>query len=206
MRLQTALDAVPVIAILRASSAKRFAEVTETLCAAGIRAVEFTLTTPGALEALRECAGTSAEFALGAGTVLSSDEARQAVDAGASYLISPAVCLDVVAEARSLGVLALPGAYTPSEILSAWRAGATMVKLFPAGTGGLPYFTAVRAPLPRIPLVPTGGIGLDDAAAYLAAGARAVGMGGALIGDACEDGDLAALRGRAAALVDRLRR
>ncbi|SDI20966.1 2-dehydro-3-deoxyphosphogluconate aldolase / (4S)-4-hydroxy-2-oxoglutarate aldolase [Actinokineospora alba] len=204
MRLDTALDATPVIAILRASSAKHLIAVAETLRAAGIRAVEFTLTTPGVYEAL---AGFKADgIALGAGTVTTRQEARRAVEAGAGYLISPAVCLDVIAEARTLGVPVLPGAYTPTEVLTAWQAGAGLVKLFPAATGGVAHLKAIRAPLPAIGLVPTGGIGLDDAADYLDAGARAVGIGAPLIGDACETGDLDALRARADALIDRIRR
>ncbi len=204
MRLETALDTTPVIAILRATSAKHLVAVAETLRAAGIRAVEFTLTTPGAYDA--PATFTADGMALGAGTVTTPEEARRAVEAGAGYLISPAVCLDVIAEARTLGVPVLPGAYTPTEVLSAWRAGADLVKLFPAATGGVAHLKAIRAPLPDIPLVPTGGIGLDDAAAYLDAGARAVGIGAPLIGDACETGDLDALRTRADALIERIRR
>ncbi|MBC6445714.1 bifunctional 4-hydroxy-2-oxoglutarate aldolase/2-dehydro-3-deoxy-phosphogluconate aldolase [Actinokineospora xionganensis] len=204
MRLDTALDLTPVIAILRASSAKHLVAVAETLREAGIRAAEFTLTTPGVYEAL---AGFAADgMALGAGTVTTRHEARRAVEAGAGYLISPAVCLDVIAEARVLGVPVLPGAYTPTEVLTAWQAGAGLVKLFPAATGGVAHLKAIRAPLPDVELVPTGGIGLDDAAAYLDAGARAVGIGAPLVGDACETGDLGALRTRATALIDRIRR
>lgn len=206
MGLESALATVPVIAILRAGSAKRFAAVAETLRAGGVRAVEFTLSTPGVFDALREYAGSAGEMALGAGTVTTAEEARRAVEAGAAYLICPAACLDVVAEARELGVPVLPGAYTPSEVLSVWRAGATMVKLFPASTGGVAHLKAIRAPLPDIPLVPTGGISLAAAADYLAAGARAVGMGSPLVGDACEGGDLDALRVRVETLVERTRR
>lgn len=204
MRLDTALDLTPVIAILRANSAKHLIAVAETLREAGIRAVEFTLTTPGVYEAL---AGFAADgMALGAGTVTTRQEARRAVEAGAGYLISPAVCLDVIAEARALGVPVLPGAYTPTEVLTAWQAGAGLVKLFPAATGGIAHLKAIRAPLPAVGLVPTGGIALDDAAAYLDAGARAVGIGTPLVGDACETGDLDALRTRADALIARIRR
>lgn len=206
MRLDTALDTTPVIAILRATSAKHLIAVAETLRAAGIHAVEFTLTTPGVFDALTEYAATADGMALGAGTVTTPEEARRAVEAGAAYLISPAICLDVIAEARALGVPVLPGAYTPSEVLTAWRAGADLVKLFPASTGGVAHLKAIRAPLPDIPLVPTGGIGLDDAADYLDAGARAVGIGSPLVGDACESGDLDGLRARANALIERIRR
>ncbi|MGV9688427.1 bifunctional 4-hydroxy-2-oxoglutarate aldolase/2-dehydro-3-deoxy-phosphogluconate aldolase [Streptomyces sp. NPDC003444] len=197
-----ALTATPVIAILRSASPRRFPDVADVLHASGIRAVEFTLTTPGALDALREYAGGKPDgLALGAGTVITPADARRAVEAGATYLITPATCLDVVAEGRRLGVPVLPGACTTSEILSVWQAGATMVKLFPASVGGPEYVRAVRAPLGSIPLVPTGGISLDQAPAYLAAGAAALGMGGPLVGDACEGGSLEALRERADALL-----
>jgi len=191
----------PVIAILRADSAARFAEVAATLLDAGVSAVEFTLSTPGALDALRECAG----LGFGAGTVLTPEAAAHAVDAGAAYLITPAVCADVIAEGSALGVPVIAGAFTPTEILAAWRAGATMVKVFPALVGGPDYVRAVRAPLPHIPLVPTGGVGIAEATAYLAAGATAVGMGSPLVGDACAGGSLAALRERAAELAELLR-
>ncbi|MFE4369161.1 bifunctional 4-hydroxy-2-oxoglutarate aldolase/2-dehydro-3-deoxy-phosphogluconate aldolase [Streptomyces sp. NPDC056835] len=161
--LNQALTGAPVIAILRSDTAVRFAEVADTLHRSGILAVEFTLTTPGVLGALREYAGTKpAGLALGAGTVTTPADARCAVEAGARYLITPAVCPDVIAEAGRLGVPVLPGAFTPSEILVAWRAGAAMVKLFPASVGGPSYLRSVRAPLPDIPLVPTGGIALDQ--------------------------------------------
>ncbi|WP_406304515.1 bifunctional 4-hydroxy-2-oxoglutarate aldolase/2-dehydro-3-deoxy-phosphogluconate aldolase [Streptomyces sp. NBC_00885] len=204
--LPQALADAPVIAILRSGSAGRFAAVADTLHRSGVRAVEFTLTTPGVLTALREYAGTKpAGLALGAGTVTTPADAQRAVEAGATYLITPAVCLDVLAEAQRLGVPVLPGALTPSEILTAWRAGATMVKLFPASAGGPSYLAAVRAPLPHVPLVPTGGIALDEAPAYLAAGAAALGMGSPLVGDACEGGDLDALHERVTNLLEGIR-
>ncbi|ALO12429.1 2-dehydro-3-deoxy-phosphogluconate aldolase [Streptomyces venezuelae] len=205
--LRAALAATPVIAILRSASATRFPEVTDTLFHVGVRAAEFTLTTPGVLDALREYAADAPPgLALGAGTVTTPAEAQAAVEAGATYLITPVACTDVIAEAVRLDVPVLPGAYTPTEILTAWRAGATMVKLFPAGTGGPEYLRAVRAPLPHIPLVPTGGISAADAPAYLAAGAAALGIGSPLVGDACESGSLAALTDRAAAFLDEIRR
>ncbi|WP_406064523.1 bifunctional 4-hydroxy-2-oxoglutarate aldolase/2-dehydro-3-deoxy-phosphogluconate aldolase [Streptomyces sp. NBC_01077] len=204
---RAALASAPVIAILRSTSATRFAEVTDTLLASGIRAAEFTLTTPGVLDALREYAADAPPgLALGAGTVTTPAEAQAAVAAGATYLITPTTSTEVIAEAARLDVPVLPGAYTPTEILTAWRAGATMVKLFPAATGGPAYLRAVRAPLPHIPLVPTGGIGAGDAPAYLAAGAAALGIGSPLVGDACEGGSLAALGERAAAFLDGIRR
>jgi 2-dehydro-3-deoxyphosphogluconate aldolase/(4S)-4-hydroxy-2-oxoglutarate aldolase len=189
-----------VVAILRARDASRFGEIASVLAEAGITTIEFTLSSDGALAALAAVAGRLPEgVALGAGTVLDADAASAAVDAGATFLVSPAVCLDVVERGAELGVPVLAGALTPTEILAAWRAGAAAVKVFPAAEAGGPaYVKAVRAPLPHIPLVPTGGVGADNAAAYLEAGAVAVGLGGSLVGDGV---DLDALRRRAEDVV-----
>jgi 2-dehydro-3-deoxyphosphogluconate aldolase / (4S)-4-hydroxy-2-oxoglutarate aldolase len=201
-----AIGAAGIVAVLRAGDAGRFERVAEVLVDAGVTCVEFTLTSRGALEALRRfAAGMPAGVTLGAGTVIEPGTADAAVDAGASYLVSPTVSLDVIERARRRGVAALPGAFTPTEILHAWRAGADAVKLFPASVGGPAYLRAVKAPLPEVPLVPTGGVGLEEIGRYLDAGALAVGLGGPLLGDAGEGGDLAALRRRAEAAVAQVR-
>jgi 2-dehydro-3-deoxyphosphogluconate aldolase/(4S)-4-hydroxy-2-oxoglutarate aldolase len=197
-----AISAAGIIAVLRASDADRFDRVAEVLVEAGVTCVEFTLTSRGAVEALRRFAARlPTGVTLGAGTVLEPETADAAIDAGASYLVSPTVDLDVIQRARRRGVAALPGAFTPTEILRAWRAGADAVKLFPASVGGPAYLRAVKAPLPEVPLVPTGGVGLEEIGRYLDAGALAVGLGGPLVGDAGEGGDLGALRRRAEAAV-----
>ena len=201
-----AISAAGIVAVLRAGDADRFERVAEVLVEAGVTCVEFTLTSRGAVEALRRFAARMpAGVALGAGTVLEPATADAAIDAGASYLVSPTVGLDVIERARRRGVAALPGAFTPTEILQAWRAGADAVKLFPASVGGPAYLRAVKAPLPEVPLVPTGGVGLEEIGRYLDAGALAVGLGGPLLGDAGEGGDLAALRRRAEAAVAQVR-
>ncbi|MEP6696176.1 MAG: bifunctional 4-hydroxy-2-oxoglutarate aldolase/2-dehydro-3-deoxy-phosphogluconate aldolase [Pseudonocardiales bacterium] len=205
----TALETITrtrVVAVLRASDAARFADIAEVLADAGITCIEFTLSSAGSLEALRKFADLRRpDVVLGAGTVLDAASASAAVEAGATYLISPALCLDVLDRGIELGVPVLPGACTPSEILQAWRAGASAVKVFPAAQAGGPaYIEAVRAPLPHIPLVPTGGIVISEAAAYLRAGALAVGLGGPLLGDAGTGGDLGALHERALDLVGRV--
>jgi 2-dehydro-3-deoxyphosphogluconate aldolase/(4S)-4-hydroxy-2-oxoglutarate aldolase len=194
------LAAVPVVVILRAADAGRFVQVGKVLYEAGVRAVEVTLTSTGALEAfgrLRE--ELPGDALLGVGTVRSVADAEAAVGAGAAYLVAPNFRPEVVAWAVERGVPAVPGALTPTEIAAAWAAGATAVKLFPVSAAGGPaYLKAVRAPLPEVPLVPTGGVGLGDIGAYLAAGAAAVGIGGPLLGDAGDPGgDLDALAGRA---------
>jgi 2-dehydro-3-deoxyphosphogluconate aldolase/(4S)-4-hydroxy-2-oxoglutarate aldolase len=198
-----ALKNVPVIAILRSRDADRLIEVSEVLAEAGITAIEFTLTTAGAIEALREYARVKpAAVALGAGTVLDAEMAEAAVGAGATYLVTPTVRPAVVDAAKRLGVAVVPGALTPSEILDTWESGVTAVKVFPAPlVGGPEYLKAVLAPLPQVPLIPTGGVGIDDARDYLDAGAIAVGIGTPLVADACEGGSLATLRERSERLV-----
>lgn len=206
--LDEALAALPVIAIIRAADSRHLDAALQTLAGAGVRAMEVTMTTPGAAEAIRWAAGGGLRgVAIGAGTVLDAAAARQAVAAGAGYLITPAVLPEVIEEGRRLGVPVLPGAFTPTEIVQAWRQGAAMVKVFPASAAGGPgYIKDVRAPLPQIPLVPTGGIRIEDVPGYLRAGARAVGIGSPLLGDACAGGDMAALAARAARLVEILGR
>ena len=194
------LAAVPVMAILRASDAGRFLEVGRVLYEAGVRAIEVTLTSRGALEALgrlrEELAG---DAVLGVGTVRSPGDAEAAVEAGAAYLVAPDLRPEVVAWAVERGVPVVPGALTPTEVAAAWAAGATAVKVFPvSAVGGPAYLKAVRAPLPEGPLVPTGGVGIDDIGAYLAAGAVTVGIGSPLLGDAGDPGgDLGGLAERA---------
>jgi 2-dehydro-3-deoxyphosphogluconate aldolase/(4S)-4-hydroxy-2-oxoglutarate aldolase len=202
--LADALAACPVVAILRAPSADRFPDIIDVLTEAGVRAVELTFTTPGVLDAIAAASAHGyAGIALGAGTVLTAEDARRAVDAGAGYLISPTISPEVLAEGARLGVPVVPGAMTPTEILAAYTAGAAMVKVFPCGEiGGPGFLKAVRGPLPNIPLLPTGGVGLDVARDYLEAGAAAVGIGSPLQGDAASaGGDLSALRDRAKRLV-----
>ena len=194
------VGAVPVVAILRAGDAGRFLEVGRVLYEGGVRAVEVTLTSRGALEAfgrLRE--ELPGDALLGVGTVRSVGDAERAVVAGATYLVAPDFRAEVVAWAAGRDVPVVPGALTPTEVAAAWAAGATAVKVFPvSAVGGPAYVKAIRAPLPEVPLVPTGGVGIDDLGAYLAAGAVAVGVGSPLLGDAGDPGgDLEALAGRA---------
>lgn len=187
-----------VVAVLRAPSADAFAAVADVLFAAGITALEVTLTSRGALDAISGLRRRLPSGAvIGAGTVLSAGDAAAAVDAGASFLVSPV--LDTLGDQP---VPSYPGAYTPTEVFTAHRAGAPIVKLFPAGGLGPGYLKDLRGPLPDIRIMPTGGIGLDDIADWLTAGAVAVGLGGPLIGDAATGGSLTALAARAKHAVD----
>jgi 2-dehydro-3-deoxyphosphogluconate aldolase/(4S)-4-hydroxy-2-oxoglutarate aldolase len=202
--LPAALHASRVVAVLRGKDPARVVDAGVALHEAGISCLEATFTTPGAAEAIAELARRLPRASVGAGTVLERAQADEALRAGATFLVTPAPCLDVVAAAARLGVPVLAGAFTPGEVLAAWRAGASAVKIFPAATGGPGHVRDLRGPLPDIPFVPTGGIGIDDAAAYLLAGALAVGLGSALTGRLEKDQDLEALRDRAGRLLGAL--
>lgn len=202
LALPAALRAGRVVAVLRGDDPARVVEAGIALHDAGITCLEATFTTPRAVEAIAELARCLPDSAaVGAGTVLDRDQALVAIGAGATFLVTPAPCLDVVATGVRSGVPVLPGAFTPGEVLSVWQAGASAVKIFPAATGGPGHVRDLRGPFPGIPLVPTGGVGIDDAASYLRAGAVAVGLGSALTGRIDADQDLDALRNRAQRLL-----
>ena len=168
---------------------------------AGIPLVEITLDTPGALQAVTRW--REAGRIVGVGTVVSPKQVDAAVDAGASFVVSPGVLDPVIERGRELGIDVLPGAFTPTEVLRARELEAVAVKLFPASTGGPGHVHALRGPLPDVPLVPTGGIGVEDVTSYLQAGASCVGLGGALVGAAAPTSaaDVEAISARAAAAV-----
>lgn len=184
-----------IVAILRAPTADYFAAVAEVLADNGITAMEVTLTSRGALEAL---AGLRrqlpASVAIGAGTVLTADDAKASADAGAEFLVSPVLDVDLV---RGAGLPVYPGTYTPTELYAAHRAGAPLVKVFPASSLGPRWLSDVRGPLPQVNVMPTGGVKIEDIADWLFAGAKAVGLGGPLVGDAVTGGSLTALANRA---------
>ncbi|WP_433475723.1 bifunctional 4-hydroxy-2-oxoglutarate aldolase/2-dehydro-3-deoxy-phosphogluconate aldolase [Spirillospora sp. CA-142024] len=197
-----ALTATGVVAVVRGTRADRVADVLDTLVAAGVRCLEITLNTPGALDALGAALDRlSADVELGAGTVRTPADAKAALAAGASFLVAPDASEEVAAVARDQGVAYYPGALTPSEVARAWDLGATAVKIFPASVFGPGYLRALGDPFRDVPLLPTGGIGPGDAADYIASGAWAVGAGGSLIGDALEGGSLDALAERAGLLL-----
>lgn len=166
-------------AILRARDAEIAGPAMEAAVCGGFRVVEFTLTTPGALERIAEFCRRP-DVLVGAGTVLSPADARAAVAAGARFLVSPVLDAEIVALAAELGVAAIPGCSTPTELYLAHRAGAPLQKLFPAPAGGPDFVRAVLAPLPMLRMVPTNGVDQTNAAAYLRAGAIAVGFTRAL--------------------------
>ncbi|BBH63927.1 2-keto-3-deoxy-phosphogluconate aldolase [Actinoplanes sp. OR16] len=189
-----------LVAILRAPTAASFAAIADVLVAAGVTALEITLTSRGALDAIAGlCRQLPDSVRVGAGTVLTDDDAKAAVDAGATFLVSPA------SVPITTDVPFYPGTFSPTEVLAAHRAGAPLIKLFPAGGLGPGYLRDLRGPLPDARILPTGGIGLDDIAKWLEAGAVAVGVGGPLIGDAASGGSLTALAARARHAVDAVR-
>ena len=199
------LAASRVVAILRAHAAPHVQPVVETLAESGLTCLELTFTIPGMPSVLERLAShVPSGVTIGAGTVTTIGQARAALDAGASFLVSPMLCTDVLEYALDKQVPCYPGAWTPTEVATAWRGGASAVKLFPAGTGGVAHLRHLREPFADIPFVPTGGVDTASAAAYLEAGAIAVGVGGRLIGDALTGGDLAALAARARQFITAL--
>ncbi|MDH6464115.1 2-dehydro-3-deoxyphosphogluconate aldolase/(4S)-4-hydroxy-2-oxoglutarate aldolase [Micromonospora sp. A200] len=198
MNLLDSLRTHRLMAIVRGPDPEATLASVLTLADTGIALIEVSLTGADALGTIRQArASLGANFGLGAGTVLSTDEAQRAADAGASFLVTPALAPSI-AEAGRLGLPVLAGALTPSEVVQAGTSGATAVKLFPASIGGPAYLGALRDPFPRTAFVPVGGVDAESARAYLDRGAVAVGVGSPLLGDAVRGGDLGALRDRAA--------
>ena len=169
-----------LVAVLRVRSAERVEPAVDALVAGGIAAVELTFTTPGVAAELEAARRRHPDLLLGAGTVRRAEEARAAAEAGAEFLVMPHLDRDLLAACLATGLPSLPGVFTPSELAAALVAGAEVVKLFPAGPAGPAHMRALLGPFPGVPIVPTGGIGRDDVAIWLRAGALAVGVGGEL--------------------------
>jgi 2-dehydro-3-deoxyphosphogluconate aldolase / (4S)-4-hydroxy-2-oxoglutarate aldolase len=201
-QLVSTLRSHPVMAIVRGTSAQASLDAGLVLLEEGIRLVEVTLTTPGALDTVAALRAAAPDTAfVGVGTVLTVDDVASVVDAGADFVVTPAVT-PAVAESARRGLPCAAGAFTASESYAAWSAGAEVVKLFPASVGGPGHLKALRDPFPEIPFMAVGGVGISEARAYLTAGAIGAGVGGPLVGDAASGGSLDALRGRARAFAD----
>ncbi len=171
-----------IVAVIRAPSGEMLVDVAEALLEGGIVAMEVTFTVPRAVQVIEKVADKLGDrIVLGAGTVLDSETARAALLAGAEYIVSPTVNLDVIRMCKRYSKLAFPGAYTPTEVVAAWEAGADVVKIFPSDIGGPRYLKALRGPLPHIRMMPTGGVSLETAADFLKAGSCALGIGGTLV-------------------------
>ncbi|HUB60558.1 MAG TPA: bifunctional 4-hydroxy-2-oxoglutarate aldolase/2-dehydro-3-deoxy-phosphogluconate aldolase [Puia sp.] len=170
-----------IVAILRGCAPERVMDIVTTLAEGGVRLLEITLNSPGALDLIRQIAGTMGDRLLvGAGTVLTPAEAELAIDAGARFILSPSLDMDTIEVTKALGAVSVPGAFTATEILTAWRNGADIVKVFPASVGAS-YLRDLRGPLPQIRLMPTGGVNLNNIREFRAAGAVAYGIGSALV-------------------------
>jgi 2-dehydro-3-deoxyphosphogluconate aldolase/(4S)-4-hydroxy-2-oxoglutarate aldolase len=195
-----------IIAIVRVTNAASLTPCARALSAGGVGIIEFSLTSPGALEALPQArAALPSDIVLGMGTVLDGESAYAAIMAGAEFVVMPTLNQEAIQLCRRYGVPVLPGAFTPTEILRAWEWGGDMVKVFPASVLGPRYFKDIQAPLPQIPLVPVGGISPDNVADYLRAGVAAVGVGNSLVSPALvEAADWPALTQKAQAFVARV--
>ena len=183
------IRATGLIPVVRAESAELAMRAVEAIKAGGVDVLEVTMTVPGAIDVIAKLAATfGTEVIIGAGTVLDPDTANKCIQAGAQFIVSPALNEETISFCRRNDVAVFPGALTPTEVVHAWNAGADAVKVFPAGAvGGASYLKALKAPLPQIELVPTGGVSLTTAADFIKAGAMALGVGADLV-------DLKALR------------
>jgi 2-dehydro-3-deoxyphosphogluconate aldolase/(4S)-4-hydroxy-2-oxoglutarate aldolase len=171
-----------IVAVVRSPDSQQLVEVARALADGGVSVVEITMSVPNALEVLRQVRQALGDrLLLGAGTVLDPETARAVLLAGAEYVVSPTLNLDVIRLCQRYDKLVMPGAFTPTEILSAWEAGADIVKVFPADVVGPAFLRALRGPLPHIRLMPTGGVDVNTAGAFLKAGACCLGVGGQLV-------------------------
>ncbi|TWU11701.1 KHG/KDPG aldolase [Symmachiella macrocystis] len=200
--LNRVLDSA-IVAIIRAPSGELLVDVALTLYEAGIDVIEVTFTVPGVLDIISQVHRELGDrILLGAGTVLDPETARAAFLAGAQFLVTPCVNTDVIRMANRYDKLVMSGAFTPTEVLTAWEAGADIVKVFPADIGGPSYLKSLHGPLPQIKLLPTGGVNLETLPAFLNAGACAVGLGSSLVEkQAVVDGDLGRIRDLASQYV-----
>jgi 2-dehydro-3-deoxyphosphogluconate aldolase / (4S)-4-hydroxy-2-oxoglutarate aldolase len=181
MDFLTTLRRVGVVAVIRGTSAESAVAMAEALLRGGILGIEITYSTPDCCRAIERVVGLApSEAAIGVGTVLTAAQIIEAKNAGATYAVSPHFDREIMAEAIRCQLPMLPGAITPTEIVTAWNAGASCIKLFPGSLVGVDYVKALKGPLPHIPVMPTGGVSLDNMHEWFAAGVIAVGMGGNL--------------------------
>ena len=188
-----------IVAIVRGQSDDLILKAIEAALAGGINVIEVTFTVPNALQIIEKLAGQlSSDVVLGAGTVLTPEKAASAIDAGAQFIVSPNTDVSVIETAKARGVPVCPGALTPTEVVTAWQAGADVIKIFPASVMGPKYLKDLHGPLPDVPFMPTGGVNLSTAREYLENGAVALGVGGDLINKKLMDeGNFAEITNRA---------
>src|SRR5580700_7114996 len=177
-----ALKEIGLVPVLRAESAEQALALADAIAAGGVTVLEVTMTVPGAIRVMRWLAEERPHILIGAGTVLDPETARMCILEGAQFVVSPALNIRTIEMCHRYGVAVLPGALTPTEIVTAWEAGADVVKVFPASSlGGAKYLKSVKAPLPQVEMIPTGGVMLGTAAEFLEAGAFALGVGSDLV-------------------------
>jgi len=196
-----------IFAVIRADSSEQLIDAAQALKDGGCDVLEVTMTTPNAFAVIEQTrAKLGDDVLVGVGSVLDAETARGAILSGAEFIVSPVTNYGMIEMAHRYDKVAVPGAYTPTEILNAYTAGADFVKVFPAGVGGPAFIKAIKAPLPQVPLVPTGGVDLDTIQDFIKVGADAVGVGSALVKkDALKSGDMAELTRTAAAYLERIR-
>jgi 2-dehydro-3-deoxyphosphogluconate aldolase/(4S)-4-hydroxy-2-oxoglutarate aldolase len=202
-----AIERAGIVAVIRIKDPGKLQAVVDAISEGGIRALEVTMTVPGAIELIADLAPRMPHgFLLGAGTVLDAETAIKVIDAGARFIVSPVFRRDVIEACHSRDVAVTPGCFTPTEILDAWDAGADIVKVFPATALGPGYIKDVRAPLPHVKLMPTGGVTLDNAGDWITASAVAISVGSALTdAKAIEAGKFDVLRANAERIVRSVR-
>ncbi len=202
-----AVERAGIVAVIRIKDPAKLRDVVDAIADGGIRALEITMTVPGAVELIRDLAPTLPDgFILGAGTVLDAETVARVADAGARYVVSPVFRRSVIEACHARDLAAMPGCFTPTEILEAWDAGADIVKVFPATTLGPSYLKDVRAPLPQVKLMPTGGVTVENAGEWIRAGAVAVGVGTSLLdATAIADGHFHVLKTNAERMIANVR-
>jgi 2-dehydro-3-deoxyphosphogluconate aldolase/(4S)-4-hydroxy-2-oxoglutarate aldolase len=186
---QQIIERVGLIPVLRAKSVAQGRAVVDAMVAGGVTVVEVTMTVPGAIDLIKELEKAyGSELLLGSGTVTTADQAQTTIDAGAEFVVSPSLHPEVIAATKANKKISCPGALTPTEVITAWNAGADYVKIFPcSAVGGASYLKSLLAPFPHLKLIPTGGVTLDTAASFIKAGARALGVGSDLVNLAAVD-------------------
>ena len=183
VEIKAEIERVGLVPVLRAQSAAEGHALVEAMLAGGVTVVEVTMTVPGAVELLRALKKQhGSQLLLGSGTVTTAAQAAATIEAGAEFVVSPSLHPEVIVKTKELGKVSIPGALTPTEVITAWNAGADYVKVFPcSAVGGASYLRALRAPFPELQLIPTGGVTQQTAADFLKAGARALGVGADLV-------------------------
>lgn len=199
---------IGVVPVIRASTPQMARQAAEAVLAGGISVVEITMTVPGAVDLIAQLVRElGKELLVGAGTVLDAESGQRCFDAGAEFLVSPGFNAETVKLANGKGKLMMAGALTPTEVITAWKTGSDIVKVFPCGTvGGAKYIKALKAPLPQIPMVPTGGVNLNTAAEFIQAGSEALGIGGELVSaEALKSGNIQKITDAARQFVEIVR-